>query len=182
MWRLIGITIPEHDNVQAEKERIISLLDSGYITYFHVRKPGFSYERMRQWLSLFGEEYRARMSLHDHHELAKTMNVGGIHLNGRNKFPPLDANGLRLSCSCHSIHQIEEEKKGMDYLFLSPVFDSISKKGYRAGFTKEELMEASRKGIIDDKVVALSGVSEDKFEELKAVGFTSAALLGSLWN
>ena len=37
-------------------------------------------------------------------------------------------------------------------------------------------------GLINEKVIALGGIKEDKFEELKEIGFGGAALLGSLWK
>ena len=69
-----------------------------------------------------------------------------------------------------------------DYVFLSPVFDSISKAGYKAGFSMEELQEASSRGIIDEKVVALGGVTFDSIPYLKRLGFGGAAMIGSIYN
>ena len=61
-----------------------------------------------------------------------------------------------------------------DYVTLSPIFDSISKQGYKSAF---KLMELKNK-IKGKKVVALGGVTPDKFSYLKSIGFKGAALLG----
>ncbi|MDD6809054.1 MAG: thiamine phosphate synthase, partial [Bacteroidales bacterium] len=47
-----------------------------------------------------------------------------------------------LSVSCHSLEELSAHKAKFDYLFLSPIFDSISKKGYSGRFTREQLLEA----------------------------------------
>lgn len=50
----------------------------------------------------------------------------------------------------------------MDYLFLSPIFDSISKRGYLSQFSFESLQNAAKEGLIDGKVFALGGVTQAK--------------------
>ena len=67
-------------------------------------------------------------------------------------------------------------------MFLSPIFDSISKQGYAAAFTKEELADASRRGVIDERVIALGGVTPKHLGELARIGFGGGAFLGHVWN
>ena len=73
-------------------------------------------------------------------------------------------------------------KSNYDYLFLSPIFDSISKNGYRSGFSDEALQEASDMGIIDEKVIALGGVTLDKIAYLKKMKFGGVAMVGGIYN
>ena len=80
------------------------------------------------------------------------------------------------------MEEVIEHKSHCDYLFLSPIFDSISKQGYTHHFSEEELIEAREKGIIDRQVFALGGVEADKLPLLQSYGFGGAALLGSLWK
>ena len=84
--------------------------------------------------------------------------------------------------SCHSLEEVRHYKKEYDYLFLSPIFDSITKVGYRAGFREEELQEASMKGIIDEKVVALGGVTFESIDFLKGLNFGGVAMIGGIYN
>ena len=74
------------------------------------------------------------------------------------------------------------DKKMCDYVFLSPIFDSISKEGYASAFTSESIREAAEKGIIDKRVIALGGVDENNLLQVKDFGFGGAAILGGLWN
>lgn len=182
MWRLIGITLPQYEDSKVEKQRIISLLESKKIEYFHIRKPDFSFEQMSDWLKDLPLEIRKRLCLHDCIELAKEFQIGGVHLNKRNNYTAPFAFEGRISRSCHSIEEVGRWKPKCDYLFLSPIYNSISKEGYEAKFSKEELRKAVKQGVIDEKVFALSGVEPSKFSELKEIGFSAAAIMGFLWK
>ena len=70
----------------------------------------------------------------------------------------------------------------MDYLFLSPIFDSISKRGYLSQFSIESLQNAAEEGLIDGKVFALGGVTQAKLPLLHELGFGGAAMLGAAWQ
>ena len=87
-----------------------------------------------------------------------------------------------MSRSCHSLEEVKEHKKNCDYVFLSPVFDSISKLNYHANYTPEEIRKAHKAGIIDKKVIALGGIDTDNIRQVKNYGFGGAAIMGALWN
>lgn len=176
MWRIIGIT-PEK-NHKDEHSKIISFLNNG-IYIFHIRKPKFTEQEMIDYIKDFPLEIREKLSLHDYHHLALKYGIGGIHLNSRNNILSNDFIKKRISCSCHSLDEISYKKAICNYLFLSPIYNSISKKGHRSNFEIIELINSKQ---INNKVIALGGITEDKFEELKKIGFGGAALLGSLWK
>ena len=89
---------------------------------------------------------------------------------------------LSVSISCHSFEEVIESRHFCDYLFFSPVFDSISKPGYEHGFTHEQLNNARDKGIIDERVVALGGITIEQIPLIREYGFGGIAILGALWN
>jgi hypothetical protein len=94
---------------------------------------------------------------------------------------PLLKHGARYrkSVSCHSWSDVELNEGQVQYFFLSPFFDSISKKDYsqnKALHDKEEIKKYS------SKLVALGGINEDKFGQLKELGISHIALLGAIWN
>lgn len=179
MRRLIGITPQE--NVFREQERISAMIRSGKVEYFHIRKPDFTEIQMRDYLSYFDADVRKQLSLHDHHRLAVEMNIGGVHLNGRNPNPPENFGG-RISVSCHSVEEVLQCKNKVDYCFLSPIFDSISKQGYCSKFSLAELKRLFDEKVLDEKVCALSGVTFDNIGKLKEVGFSSFVMLSALWE
>lgn len=176
MWRLIGIS-PE-GFYKDEVNVIINHLESGF-DCFHIRKPFLNIEKTREYLESFPLKYRERLSLHDHHSLSLELGIGGIHINARNSHIKEEYKEKRLSVSCHSLKEVEDKKEDFDYLFLSPIYNSISKAGYKQGFSKEELIDS---GLIDKKLIALGGIREENFQELKEIGFGGAALLGSIWE
>ena len=51
--------------------------------------------------------------------------------------------GLTSSTALHELAQLEEDLGCLDYAFLSPIFDSISKAGYHAAFQDSEKLKAA---------------------------------------
>lgn len=67
-----------------------------------------------------------------------------------------------------------------DACFLSPIFPSISKKGYSGTFTEQELCKHLQTKKV--KVIALGGIEWHKIQQLHAWGFDGAAVLGTIWG
>lgn len=174
-FRLIAVT--PADFFPGEAARIAELLGRGWWRV-HVRKPGQPAEAVEELLEAIPEALRPRISLHDHFELAEKYGLGGVHLNLREPEAPAGWNGLK-SFSCHSLSEVEYHRGRVDYMFLSPIFDSISKPGYLSRFTPEEL-EASR--LLGPDVFALGGVVSPKLGRLRKLGFGGAAMLGAAWK
>lgn len=176
--KLIVITSPEF--LDGEAEVLNALLDSG-LDRLHVRKPASTEDELAALVGQIYEKYRQRVTLHDHFELQRRYALGGVHLNGRNPSLPDGFEGV-VSRSCHSLDEVAVWRKRTDYLFLSPIFDSISKAGYRSGFSREQLCDASVKGVIDSRVFALGGVSAENLPEVRSMGFGGAVFLGDVWS
>ena len=178
MFERIAITLPEI--LQEDARLVIRALECGY-SRVHLRKPEASEEEVAGIIEQIPVRFRSRISIHYYPELAVRYGLGGIHLNQRSNKVPEGFIGL-VSRSCHSLEELEKYKRECDYLFLSPVYDSISKKGYKSNFSKETLKKAAGQGIIDSKVYALGGVDESKAEELETLGFGGGAMLGCVWD
>ena len=171
--RTVIITTPSF--FTGEAEAICRFLASGDAWRVHLRKPGSGEEEMRRLIATIPHEFYGRLSLHDHHKLAAEYGLGGIHLKSRNPEAPDGWHGL-VSKSIHSVEEIGS-LTDVDYAFLSPIYPSISKPGYKADFSIEALS-----GHVGAKVFALGGVTTDKFAELEAAGFGGAAMLGAAWR
>lgn len=177
---IIVITKPEF--FPSESEQIVNMLRSGRADVIHIRKPGAAESEVERLICSLPKEFYSRLVLHDHHLLALRYGLRGIHLNSRNPERLQGFDGT-VSVSCHSIAELAERKKeGFDYLSLSPIFDSISKVGYKAAFTPEELEDAHTKGIIDSRVMALGGVTFNRVKEVLEMGFGGAMILGDAWK
>lgn len=143
----------------------------------HLRKPGATAEECAKLLDGLISDDRRRIVIHDFFELAQPYGLRGIHLNARRSTVPDGYEG-HVSRSCHSLEEVKRYKDVCDYVFLSPIFDSVSKQGYASAFTDATLRQASCDGIIDHKVVALGGVTPDKIDYLQQLNFGGAAMLG----
>ena len=148
---------------------------------FHVRKPFFSEEEIQNYIQNIPSKYHSKISLHSQY--------------------------LKF----HSLKELESCKEEYDYAFLSPIFDSISKVGYKSTFNLDEVKsflqkrkkyfnqchaERSRSILLNDKkdfsaalemtdsraLIALGGIDENKIEIVSELGFDGVAVLGALWT
>ena len=163
-----------------EHQILTALFDEG-LECLHFRKPGAESVYSERLISLIPEVYRKKIVLHDNFYLQKEYNLAGIHLNGRNPEPPVGYKG-QVSRSCHTVEEVIQNKKSFDYLFLSPIFDSISKENYHAKFTDEDLRQLSKDKVIDRKVMALGGVNVEHIMQAKEYGFGGVVVMGDLWQ
>ncbi len=177
---MLWITITRPDFFPGESVFISRLLASG-VDIVHLRKPGATAADCARLLDELPADDRRRIVVHDFFELVEPYGLRGIHLNARRSTVPDDYKG-HVSRSCHSLEEVKLYKAACDYVFLSPIFDSVSKQGYASAFTDEALKQASSEGIIDRKVVALGGVTPDKISYLRRLGFGGAAMLGCVNN
>ncbi|MEE1168593.1 MAG: thiamine phosphate synthase [Alistipes sp.] len=176
--RIIAITSPAI--IGDDAYIIASLLDRGVDT-IHLRKPAADIDECRALLSTLSAEHRARIVIHDYPELYSEFSLKGIHQNRNIVTLPESYSGFRTR-SCHTLDEVVRYKHECDYLFLSPIFDSISKLGYKSQFDHCQLRRACDAGVIDDRVVALGGVTFDKIEYLASLGFGGVAMSGALYS
>jgi len=164
-----------------EEIEAMHLLFENGLTYYHLRKPEADKNSYIGFLEQINPDFHARIIIHNHFELTNYFDLKGIHLNSYyTEIPQVVC--PHKSRSCHSFEEVLTNKPFYNYLFLSPIFDSISKKGYQSTFGEEELRIAKEKNIIDNKVIALGGVNLKTISSIATYGFGGAAVLGYLWD
>ena len=176
--RIIAITPP---GIVDREVLIIKRLLAESVSIVHLRKPEAGIHECRRLLEELDRQERARIIIHDYPQLYEEFSLKGIHVNKNITDLPVGYNGFRTR-SCHSFEELRRYKDEYDYLFLSPIFDSISKVGYKSAFTEEELQKAAEEGLIDEKVIALGGVTFDKIPLLEKLNFGGAAMLGAIYS
>ena len=181
--KLIAITAETFFEREAEA---VNLLFENGLEVLHFRKPCASSYETKSFIEQIKADFHSRMVLHDCYELAKLFDLKGIHLNRRNREAFMnnslcDERKLSISRSCHSLEEVLEARF-CDYVFLSPIFDSVSKTGYKQAFTPQQLAEAKERQIIDESVIALGGITAENIPVAHRYGFGGVAVLGSLWN
>ena len=179
--RLIVITTERF--FDREADAVCQLFENG-LERLHLRKPCASIDETSRLIEQIDAAFHPKIVLHDHYELVNSFRLAGIHLNRRNHFgdqSSYEDKALTLSCSCHSFEEVAICPANLDYVFLSPVFDSISKAGYKQGFTAEQLSDARNRGMLNERVIALGGMTAESIPAIRVYGFGGVAVLGSLW-
>lgn len=174
------ILLTNEDFFVEEDKIICSLFEEG-LDILHLRKPNSDPVYCERLLTLLPDEYHKQIVVHDHFYLKEDFNLMGIHLNSRHPEPPAGYQG-HVSKSLHSLEEVAAEKEQFQYVFLSPIYDSISKAGYASAFDRSTLEAGHRAGIIDQQVMALGGISLQNISEIKDYGFGGVVLKGDLWN
>jgi len=188
------IVISNPSRVEGEDEILDDLFSSGLMTY-HLRRPGETEDEVERSLQCIAPSYRNRVVLHSHHRLASRYGVRGIHLPEKMRkgnahslecslWMKIQNPALHVSTSYHALTDLWEYRtngrREYGYVFLSPLFDSISKPGYRSAFDIDEVRKVLLS--ISQKVVALGGVTPKNTSLLKESGFFGVALLGAVWQ
>ena len=174
------ITITSPDFISGEAIFIDKLFLQG-LDLLHIRKPDASLETYKRLLLQIPKHWYSRIVLHEHFALAEEFGLHGIHLNRRCS-QVSDSFHRSISCSCHTIEEVIAQKDSKDYVFLSPIFDSISKVGYHAAFSPTLLKQAAIENVIDEKVIALGGITANNIPLVKEWHFGGIALLGDIWK
>lgn len=183
------IIITNPTSVDNEMAVIHSLFAEG-LALLHVRKPDYSESEMKLFLSQIEPRFRNRLVLHHHHPLVSRFNIHRLHLSETDRtkkiaapsriLKPFRYRKLTYSTSTHSIEDFNALDNRFEYAFLSPVFSSISKKGYTSKLDFPSTIQARTNHTT--KLIALGGIQLENMEQAISFGFDGVALLGSIWE
>ena len=180
---MIVITNPSF--IEDEIKIIHSLFEEG-LCLLHIRKPDFSNLEMAHFINSIKMEFRSKLVLHSHHDLAKDFGINRIHFskkdrNSPSRFSkPCECKNQFISTSTHSIEDFNSLENDFDYAFLSPVFKSISKENYES---KTDLFKALKSRTnYKTKIIALGGIHSENIRKTLENGFDNIALLGAVWS
>lgn len=176
--KLILLTSPEFF---IEEDKILSTLFEEGLDILHLRKPESEPVYCERLLSLLPEEYHRKIVVHDHFYLKDEFDLLGIHLSHRNPEAPANYKGP-ITRTCYSMEELQQYKSKSQYVCLRSVFDSISEPENHATFTKDELMNATRNGLIDKNVIAEGGITLENLDSVRQLGFGGVAIRGDLWG
>lgn len=178
-FQLIIFSPPE--NQANEIEQLIQMFDLG-LELFHLRKPRFSEKQIAAYLVQIPEKYHPKIVTHSCYDIANKFNLKGIHLPElyRTDRKKLSKEYKIISTGFHNFEDWQNQQKNYQYVFLSPIFDSISKKGYMSNFTSNQLKEKLPNKTT--KTFALGGITLDNLQQIKELGFDGAAMIGSVWQ
>jgi thiamine-phosphate pyrophosphorylase len=177
-------------NVDDEPMIVVKMFESG-LPVFHLRKPKFSTQQMREYLNEIPVHFHNRIVIHSHHKLALKYNLRGIHLTGthlkkrwrywllrqrlRLKFV-----SLTKSRSYTKLQQAyTSEQHHFDYYLIGTVFNSLTG-GLYSGFYDEGLRAAIKNTA--KKFVARGGTKPEIIKKASEYGFYGIAFNSYLWD
>jgi thiamine-phosphate pyrophosphorylase len=178
------IVISNPTSLKDEADLINQLFDEG-LEIFHLRKPGSSLNELTLLLNQIDDRHHSKVSLHQHHVLNALFGLTRIHFT-EEKRKQLSAkeinefkeNKIITSSSIHDQEKYETVSPHFDYVFLGPLFNSISKPGYKSIAKDDFRVPLAR----ETKIIALGGIDNSKITKVKEYGFDGFAALGNIWK
>ena len=177
--KIIVISNPE--NFSGESELVNQLFFNG-LEYFHIRKTSFSNDDVENYIKSINKEFHSRLIVHYHFLMLDKFNLKGLHFNESNIKSAEKYANIHKSYSAHSFNEVLHLNHKMNYMFLSPVFDSISKLDYNANFNINEIKTFIESYRLENKLIALGGVNENNMQKVIETNFGGAALMGCIWK
>ena len=169
----------------AEAKLVNQLFEQG-LSCFHLRKPNASCPEIAKLLDEINARFHPFISLHQCHEIAPNYGIKRLHFSEQSRqnlsashWESLKKNGGTLSTSIHNLQNLPNVSNFFDYTFFSPVFNSISKEGYKGILTEDFKLP---KGNTSSQIIALGGINSLNISLIKKLEFDGAAVLCFLWK
>jgi thiamine-phosphate pyrophosphorylase len=183
------ILISASDKKENETKMVTRLFELGLET-LHLRKPKYATKELRQFIESVPEPFHNRIVIHSHHNLALDYDLKGIHLtriHKKRKFRQwiimqrlrMKRKKIVVSTSFRKLGNLYEEGNKYSYVFLSPIYDSLSGK-FQSGFNEFSLKAAMEK--TPHNVVARGGMDASRIEKVAALGFYGIAFYSTIWK
>ncbi len=175
------IVISYHLRILNEEDVIIGLLERG-LKWFHLRKPDFTLQDYRTFIQSIPKEYHNRIIIHNHYEVLNEFNLAGYYITsaGRGviKEPDIKCVKATFAKTFDDIILIDGK---YDYIWLGPIFKSISKPFDQIQFDHEYLKHKLKEKKYQSKLLAIGGIQEGTTEIAINYGFDGVIILGAIW-
>ena len=170
---------------------LLNLIFTEGLDCFHLRKKNYSEEQYRQYIDRIPSCFHNRVIIHDCFQLTNVFDLHGAHFTKRYRLEDylhqtqLDSHAgmfKKIGFSLHTMSEIAQYHDTYDYLFLSPLFDSISNKGYNSKFNLKSLKNYLKEPSSRPRVIGLGGMNLDRIPSAINLGLDGIALLGYIWS
>lgn len=179
---LIIVSSPE---MLENEPGVINQLFAAGLNLFHLRKPEAGEKEFSDLLTAISEEYRPRVVLHQHHQLAKEFGIHRIHFKEAERMKLTESDYLSMentrlvfSTSVHSSEAFQTLNGVFSYTFFGPVFESISKPGYKP--VKETKANIGKHR--STKLIGIGGITQANASSVFDKGFDGVAVCGTIWQ
>jgi thiamine-phosphate pyrophosphorylase len=128
------------------------------------------------------KKYDAYVYVNSHPEIVSKMEAHGLHLPwgwSVSKSREIVGVDVPIGVSTHSLEEaVKAYLDGADYITLSPIYESISKPGYRQGLGLHELRKVAE--TIHIPVIALGGIDPGRAWSCLSHGARGVAVMGAV--
>lgn len=155
------------------------------LRHFILRLPRAERADYESFLEHIAPEYRRRILIAGHYELLSAYDLGGIYLPTAQydgALPSL-ASWQIVGTGVHSVSELRalvSKPRRLDFVLCSPVFDSISKAGYKASEVLRTLPQQI--GVCPYRLIALGGMTPLGYVTACHWGYDGVAVLGDIWS
>lgn len=165
-----------------EATLINAMFENG-LELLHIRREAANVFETRKLIEAINPVYHQFLVLHDNHELAAEYNIRRLHFKEaarvtqtEKELDSLRQMGVVLSTSVHNLESYQKLSPVFSYAFIGPVFNSISKTGYKAMVHTGEI--CANNGI---SPIAIGGITKENCVSTLLKPFENIAVLGTIW-
>jgi|APGre2960657468_1045069.scaffolds.fasta_scaffold33942_3 thiamine-phosphate pyrophosphorylase len=167
-----------------DAKTVVKLFDAG-LGRLHVQSVrDWNVRQYEAFLQQVPEVFRNRIVLEEQPDLVLSRKLAGFQMLPGDRIPPRWPKTAALSLKCHSYDEMRSTPKGCHYLFLSPIFPSVSKRDYVPQRTHREFQVIVERWRAEGgcPVYGLGGITPQNAAHVRALGFDGMAFIGSVWE
>lgn len=171
-----------------EEAKLINQLFQHGLPCLHLRKPQASLEACQALLADIDAAFHSQIIIHQHTTLLELFELMGYHFRESERLSLTEehlkttiadykSKGYVVGTAVHALETFEHLLAVFDYMTLSPIFPSISKKDYFPTTNWDV------HGLpLQHKLVALGGIDAHSLLQTMSKGFRQVAFLGAIWD
>jgi len=167
-----------------DAKTVVKLFDAG-LGRLHIQSVrDWNVRQYEAFLQQVPEVFRNRIVLEEQPDLVLSRKLAGFQMLPGDRIPPRWPKTAALSLKCHSYDEMRSTPKGCHYLFLSPIFPSVSKRDYVPQRTHREFQVIVERWRAEGgcPVYGLGGITPQNAAHVRALGFDGMAFIGSVWE
>lgn len=179
------VIVITHEEFLHGEDELLGKIARTPVFKIHLRKPGANAETLQQFISHCSPELRKKLILHDWYDLVTSFSLGGYYFRAENLHRCKVYSNHKNSSKClttgiHTAEELQDLPDWITYAWISPVFPSISKKGYHKKWDYQTLTYALQSSKIP--VFALGGIDATRIDQVRSMGFYGVAVKGAIWS
>jgi len=171
-----------------EAEQAITILSAGK-ELLHIRPGSLDEASFLTYLKAIPSSFYSRIVIHGYYKLAPDMGLRGIHLTEKARtagaWKNITGNDYKgtVSASFHRLAELTADPfPYYSYVFLSPVFPSLSKPGYKGVLETDETPGFLKTKSSTTPIFALGGITDQTIRTVQKMGFDGAVAYGTIWQ